>query len=287
MSFNPRVGIVVLNWNGWEDTSECLSSLRQITYENSEIFVVDNASTNNSVRELRNKFPDICIIESNTNRGFSGGNNLGIKHAKEQGCSHFWLLNNDTVVSPESLDDLVNKFLKDAQFGLLGSVIYEYYEPEKVQAWGGSSLSMPLSITKHYTKPVEDSKIGCILGASMFTSYDILEKVGYLDEKYFFFLEDTDLSLRVRLSGYKLGVATNSIVYHKGGSSIKSVDAHRNIKADVYYNTSLGYFMKKHKSGLFFASLRVSLMVINKIIKIEINRVSILLSAYIKGYNSK
>src|ERR1700730_5456094 len=100
---NPRVACIVLNWNGWSDTIECLDALYQCTYLNVTVIVVDNGSTDDSVASIRGAHPDVLLIESGTNVGFAGGNNIRIRHALAHGAYYLWLLNNDTKPAPDAL----------------------------------------------------------------------------------------------------------------------------------------------------------------------------------------
>lgn len=288
LSKDDSVAIVILNWNGWEDTVECLQSVYGLRYNNFKVFLVDNASENDSVDRILKFFPDIDIIKSDTNLGFSGGNNIAIRKALAEGFKYFWLLNNDTTVNSESLAALVEKFKSDDDLGLLGSVVIEYYRPEKIQAWGGGYLNRFLALTGFFDLPVADEKIDHILGASMFTSNEVLKRVGLLDEDFFFFMEDTEFSLRVKRL-YKLGVAENSFVYHKGGSSLKNQGSHKNLSADQYYVASVARFIRKRNSlfsGLSALS-RLLLIVLNRIKKGEASRIPLIIKAFVKGYGSQ
>ena len=119
-----QVCCVVLNWNGWADTLECMGALRECTYPRLTIIVVDNGSTNDSVARIKSAYPDILLLESGSNLGFSGGNNIGIRHALALGADFVWLLNNDTRPAADALDALVEKALSDGGIGAVGSICY-------------------------------------------------------------------------------------------------------------------------------------------------------------------
>lgn len=278
----PRVGIVVLNWNGWQDTVECLDSLRGLTYSNYEVIVVDNASTNDSVAQIRGRFPGVRIIESPENGGFSKGNNLGIRAFIEAGAEYVWLLNNDTTVSTLALNHLVEKIQYNKQLGLIGSVLYEYYEPWSVQAWGGSKYNSFLGIT---TNPkVLSDRVDHIIGASMFVRAQVLKTLGLLDESLFFFLEDTEYSLRVRDHGWKIGVAEASHVFHKGGSSLGGKSVSRSVRADLLFITSVGRFMRIRRMPLISVALRLLFIVLQRLRRRQFARIPVVVSAYSQGY---
>src|ERR1700747_2146681 len=111
------VEIVVLNWNGWRDTVQCLTSLRRLSYDDFRIIVVDNGSTDDSVQQIRQKFPDVSIIEAGANLGFAGGCNLGIRHAIRDETEYLWLLNNDTTVDSRALGAMVERAEVDPKIG--------------------------------------------------------------------------------------------------------------------------------------------------------------------------
>ena len=133
----PQVSIIILNWNGYKDTVECISSLKQIDYENFQVVLVDNGSSKNESELLNNSFPKIKTIRSDKNLGFSGGNNLGIKYLLEQSADYILLINNDTTVNKNFLDPLVEKMLQDKQVGIVAPQINYYSEPSLVWSVGG------------------------------------------------------------------------------------------------------------------------------------------------------
>ena len=126
----PKVSIIVLNWNGRNDTLECLESVERIEYPNFDVVVVDNGSNDDSVAAIHAKFPEITLLETGKNLGYAGGNNVGIHHALQQNANYILLLNNDTVVDPA----LVQQFVEAGQLmpegGAFGAKIYLYSKPD-------------------------------------------------------------------------------------------------------------------------------------------------------------
>lgn len=280
---DPFVSIVILNWNGWVDTIECLDSLGYLKYEPFEIIVVDNASTDDSVKQIKSRFPEVKVIENSENSGFSKGNNLGIRLAMNGAAKYVWLLNNDTTVSDTALKELVETAENNPLLGIVGSVLYEYDQPGVVQAWGGGDFNVLLSTTSHYKFP--SNKIEHIIGASMFIRRQVLEEVGMLDETFFFFMEDTEYSRRVKSLGWQLGVANRSRVYHKGGASIKSdAGSKKSIESDRFYIKAVGIFMGLSKIPVALVALRLFIILARRIVKGQINRIPILTNDYLKGY---
>ena len=146
----PKVCIIVLNWNGWADTCHCLSSLQHLTYSNYRILVVDNGSTDDSVEQIRTQFPGIELVEAGSNLGFASGCNAGIARALAAGADYVWLLNNDTTVDASALGGLVDKASSGLRIGAVGSAIYFTEEPNRLQAWGGGAVNFWLGRSRHF-----------------------------------------------------------------------------------------------------------------------------------------
>ena len=237
-----KVGIVLLNWNGWDDTRVCLSSLRQLQYANLEVIVVDNGSSDNSVARIREEFPETKVIETGCNLGFAGGCNLGIVCALGQGSDFVWLLNNDARVHPEALQSLVDKARSSPDIGACGSAIYAMDDPYRLEAWGGGYINFWLGRSRHFLHPVPDEAVDFITGASMLITREVIERVGLLDQRFFMYWEDADFCCRLRAAGWKLAVAGESRVWHKGSSSTGKGSAN----LDRYFNASAARFFEKH-----------------------------------------
>ena len=244
----PCVAIIVLNWNGWRDTLQCLQSLEQLNYPNYFVVVVDNGSTDDSVQRIRQAYPEITLIETGKNLGFSGGNNVGIRYALEHGAEYVWLLNNDTVVDAHALTAMITLAESDAQIGAVGSVIYEMNTPEKIQVWGGGKVHLWIGIERLFTRPVSFKKIHYIAGASLLIRRAVVEHIGLLDEKFFMYWEDADYGFRIRKAGWKLVVASDSTIWHKGSSSFQG----RSTLLIKYFHASAVPFFMKYALFPFF-----------------------------------
>lgn len=242
-----RVAIVVLNWNGSKDTQLCLSSLRQLNHKNYEVIIVDNDSSDDSVDRIRCDFPEVTVIETGDNRGFAGGCNRGISRALSNGADFVWLLNNDTIVDAEALQSLVKKAQEDRRIAAVGSAIYSMEEPHRLQAWGGGHVNFWLGRSRHFLVPMPDDAVDFITGASMLVSRKALESVGLLDEQFFMYWEDADFCLRLRKSKWKLAVAGDSKIWHKGSASVGK----DSVTLDRYFNTSAAQFFRRHAAVPF------------------------------------
>jgi GT2 family glycosyltransferase len=215
----PQVYCIVLNWNGWADTMECVDALKECAYPNLRIVVVDNGSTNDSVSRIRAAFPDILLLQSTKNAGFAAGNNIGIRRALADGADYVWLLNNDTEPAPDALDALVQKMLAANTIGAVASICYFSGAPSTVQAWAGARVNMWIGYGRLSTSPRRDEWFDSLNGTSMLVSRRALEEVGLLDEGFFLYWEDTEFCLRLRKNGWKIAAAPDSHVLHKVNAS--------------------------------------------------------------------
>ncbi|MBU3924528.1 glycosyltransferase family 2 protein [Patescibacteria group bacterium] len=230
----PKVSIIILNWNGWQDTLECLDSLTKIFYPNYEVIVIDNNSTNESAAKLKVKSEKLKVegknfklIENKENFGFAGGNNPGIKYAVENKSDYVLLLNNDTIVDPDFLEKLVKAGESDQNFGIIGPKIY--YESDKNRIWFGGGYFSWLGGGRHMEydkiddKPLDEAikEVDFMTGCCFLIKREIIEKIGPMNEDFFLYYEDTEWSLRARKNGYKVIYAPSSHIWHKISRSVK------------------------------------------------------------------
>lgn len=221
MSCDPHVCCVVLNWNGADDTTECLAALEASTYPNLTVMVVDNGSTDDSVSRIRVAYPDILLLQNEKNLGFAGGNNLGIRHALAHGADAIWLLNNDTKPAPDALSALMAKAKSDPRIAAVASICYYADAPSTVQAWAGSRVNLWIGYSGLARVPREDAWFDSLNGTSLLISRNALEDVGLLDEGFFVYWEDTEFCLRLRKKGWRIAAAPDSRVLHKVSASTR------------------------------------------------------------------
>jgi len=236
----PSVFIVIVNWNGLADTLECLESLRYLDYPNFEILLVDNASADNSVETIRCRYPSVRILENSRNLGFTGGNNVGIRHALGNGASYVWLLNNDTTVDRHALFCLVEAGERDRGIGILGSKIYYSSEPDVI-SFAGATIDWSRGTSSHIGRGEVDrgqydnlSEVDRVSGCSMLVKKEVCETVGLFDDTFFLFVEDVDWCVRAKRSGFRCVFVPASAVWHKEGSSIRKAEYG---SLYSYYNT--------------------------------------------------
>lgn len=216
------VSIIVLNYNGKEYLSDCLNSILQQSYEDFEVILFDNSSSDNSVEFVQNNFLNdkIKIVRSERNLGFAGGNNEALKHAKG---NLIVLLNNDTVVDKEWLSELVRGLSYTVDTGMVQSLVLTDGIPMKYYEKNGT-----INLFGHNIMEVFDinedgmGEIFQVNGCSLIIRKDLLNKLGGLfPEEYFAYAEDTYLSFKVKFAGYKIFHNSKSVVHHKGSSTMK------------------------------------------------------------------
>ncbi|MBI5885219.1 MAG: glycosyltransferase family 2 protein [Deltaproteobacteria bacterium] len=213
--------IIVLNWNGVDDTIECIQSLKKMTYRDYAILLVDNASTDGSVAVLSKKFPEIKIIEAHKNLGFAGGANLGMRHALSAGAQYLILLNNDTVVAPDFAGELVKAAENDKKAGILSSKVY-FYDRPGVLWYAGASFNRWLGWGRHRGFGSMDigqfdrlEPTGRPCGCALLATREFCEKAGLLEEEYFCYCEDMEWGMRAGNLGYATLFVPSSKVWHK------------------------------------------------------------------------
>lgn len=220
----PLTYIVVLTWNGWNDTEECLRSLVPVAANGIRVLLVDNGSADGTPEKVRRAFPEVEVIENGNNLGFPGGNNVGIREALSKGANFVILLNNDTVVDKDFARELLSVAVQDKKVGMATSKIYFYDRPETIWFAGGD-FSTWTGRSRHegygevdrgqYDNAVE---IGRPCGCSLLVTRAFLEDVGLLDEDLFLYGEEIDWALRARQKGYQSVLAPRSKVWHKWAS---------------------------------------------------------------------
>lgn len=224
----PKVAIIILNWNRKEDTIECLESLKNITYSNYEILLIDNGSTDGSVECLKKRYPEIELVENETNLGYAEGNNVGIRRAMGKGADYVLLLNNDTVVDQDFLGELVTVAESDLMIGFVGPKVYYYnYEGRKdiinfaggnLNMWKGKAWHIGINeIDRGQYDRIKD--VDYIEGSCLLANKEMLIKIGLLDQVYFAYWEDNDLCKRGYAVGYRSVFVPMAKIWHKTSAS--------------------------------------------------------------------
>ena len=221
-----KVGIILVNYNGFADTVDCVNSLKKIIYQNYEIIIVDNASSAQVTADQTDILRENCVyIESRENLGFSGGNNLGIERAIADQCDYVCLLNNDTTVEPDFLNVLVAEAESHPEAGILCGKIPYYYEPNKIW-YAGGEFDFRKSLASHTSWNEIDSdfskttrQITFATGCLMLMPVPVIQKLGGMSEDFFLYAEDTDLCCKVMKAGHTIRYCNAAVIYHKINSS--------------------------------------------------------------------
>jgi GT2 family glycosyltransferase len=259
-----RVAIIVLNWNGLDDTARCLESLHHLlTSDDVEITVwaVDNASIDGSAEAIPERFPWARHIHNDTNLRYAGGNNVGIKAALDDGADFVMLLNNDTEVDPGLVMDLLADADAHDGAGLFAPMILD----AGGRVWfGGGGVSRALGFTWHRrlgqsppSRERSSQATDYVTGCCLFARREVFESIGPLDEGYYLYAEDTDFSLRARDAGYQCRLVPRGRVVHYVSSS--SGGAVNPFKA--YQRTRAGLrLFERHARGIEQLTWRIGFL---------------------------
>lgn len=212
--------ILLLNYNRFDDTVACIESLNKITYNNFKILLIDNNSTDKSYEKFIDRFTDLEVIQTGKNLGYTGGINFGFRIAIERKSDYILVLNNDTIVEPEFLKELVSGISNEENAAAIGGTILcehdrkkIWYAPGKLVPWRG--LAVHTNKDKNYNfshSKVEETTF--ITGCMILFRTVFLTDVGLEDERFFMYLDDIELSARI-LRKYRLLYAPKAIIYHK------------------------------------------------------------------------
>jgi GT2 family glycosyltransferase len=244
----PLVAILVLNWNRCQDTLACVESVGRLAYPRFTTVVIDNGSSDGSPKALCERFPRIEVIETGGNLGYAGGNNVGIGWALRQGADYVLILNNDTIVEPGALSELIRVASTDRRIGVAGPKVL--CEPDRHLLYScGESQSLWFN-RRHIATGVPDAKtdqtprdVDYVVGCALLVRRDFIDRVGLLDEVFFAYYDEVDWCFRGRRLGYRVVCVPSAVVYHKGevssGKGLNPITA--------YFRTrNWVYFMRKH-----------------------------------------
>jgi len=295
-SQKKEVYIIILNWNGWTDSIECLESIFRQDYSRYKVVICDNNSHDASLEKIKswaegslnvsvskdNPLYHLCsppvnkpipyieyqrqiaeaggnsdikdiplvLIQTGENLGFTGGNNVGISFALANDANYIWLLNNDTIISPNCLDEMVASIESDSNIGVVGSKIYFanpinqiWFAGAKFHRHFGQSVMTGFSKFDDGQSWETDVDAAFITGCSMLIKSQVLHKIGFLDDDYFFGMEDLDFSIRVNNAFLRCVVARKAKLWHKVSTSTGGMDS---AIYTYYYLRNRLLLMKKH-----------------------------------------
>lgn len=309
-----RSYIVLVNYNGYKDSIECLESLLPQLGEQSRVVLVDNGSTDGSLPYLINwaedngkkyaffdekllpdsgfhSLPEITLIKSDTNGGFAAGNNIALKWIlNDKEWQWVWLLNNDTIVPPETIDRLFEAAaLFEPRVGIAGTRIFNYYNRNVLESIGGkynrrwaTTRFIAAGETDYlYSKERFRKEVDYVQGASMLVKHQFLEEVGLMEERYFLYFEELDWITRGKRKGWIIDLADKVSIYHKGGSAISGMGS-SSLLADICSLVNRARFTGKfYPQYLLFVYLSFLLVLFNRLRRNQGNRIPLLLKAMV------
>ena len=229
MKKTPLVYIIVLNYNGYRDTIECIESLKYISYNNYRIIIVDNYSTDGSEKVLKEKFCDCIFLQTGRNLGYAGGNNIAIEYALVNNAEYICILNNDVIVTVDFLSELVEYSEQNQDVAMVGPMICEYADDRIIQSTGAMvdlyRGKIPLINCGKTEEYITEKIVKCdfVGGACILVRKSVVDQIGLIPENYFLFFEEAEWCLKAKKIGYAIICNCNAKVKHKGSVSIKKV----------------------------------------------------------------
>src|SRR3954452_1497802 len=216
--------VVLVNYNGTEDTRKCLRSLEKLT-DPCSVVLTDNKSNDDPLPKLRAEFPWVHYVQNTVNGGWSGGNNCGIRYALDRGATWLFLLNNDTTVRPDVVGRLLAAAEARPDYGILGPVIRYMDEPELVMT-DGVVFNRPgypgffqrVEVPERSAEPPVVTDVDIVNGCAMMVRADVFRRIGLIDDRFFLLHEEADFCLRAKAAGFNCGVLAEGMVWHKGSS---------------------------------------------------------------------
>jgi len=246
MESSPLVSIITVNYNSTEVTAELLRSIKKVNYPSLEVIVVDNASREDPTQRLREVDPDVKVMVSATNRGFSGGNNLGMRAA---GGAYFFLVNNDTEFTPGLIEGLLDVFRQHEDAGMACPKFHFYYHPAIIEYAGYNRLNvLKGSCTMIGNKEKDEGQYDVerstpfAHGGAMMVPAKVVQEVGEMPECYFLYYEELDWSEQIRRKGYSIYYQPRALIYHKESVSVGK----KSLVKTFYHTRNRILFMRRN-----------------------------------------
>lgn len=251
---NPLISIITVNYNQADVSCELLRSIKDNSYQNIEVFLVDNASKENPEAKVKANFPDVNVILSDKNLGFAGGNNLAIPHCNGD---YIFFVNNDAELTNGCIETLLEAFENNEDLGIISPKIC-YFPTAKdqkkdiLQFVGATEINNLTARNTTIGELEEDdgqfkklSPTPYIHGAAMMVSKEVIEKVGMMSEFFFLYYEELDWSERIKKAGYDIYVEPNAKIYHKESLSVGTDSPLKT----YYMNRNRILFMRRHRKS--------------------------------------
>ena len=222
-----RISAIILNWNAAQDTIRCIQNIHNWSHLQTEIWVVDNASTDNSADVIKRTCPDVYWVQNKINLGFGGGNNRGLEQVLAHSDAPILLLNNDAIIAEQDMLLLVDALENQPQLGCIGPLLFDRAHPNKLISAGGRDISRYIQthITQIVSAPLQS--VDYVPGTVILLRAKILREIGLFDETYFFSGETADLCERMRQKGYTCAVDTRAHALHEQHIELDRIEALR------------------------------------------------------------
>ncbi len=287
----PLISVIVLNYNGKHFLKDCFDSLLVSTYPQVELLMVDNASTDDSIAFVESSYPQVRVLNSGGNIGYSAGNNLGIREARGK---YVLLLNNDIEVTPGWLEPIIEEFESDEKIAAVQPKIRHMIERDAFEYAGAAGGMIDIfgfpfmrgrvfyTIEKDRGQYDTDIDLFWTSGAAMAIRKSVLEEAGYLDDDFVHHMEEIDLCWRILIQGYRLRIRTDSVIYHYAGGTIKAAS----FKKEYWNHRNSVFMMMKNYSSHRLAYLLVMrwlldmLVVAKSAVVLDIRKIAAILQAH-------
>ena len=288
---NSKVAIIIVNWKQYELTKSCLFSLKKINYDNHQIILIDNESNQKELKSIKNQFENIITFSNERNLGFTGANNIGIKHAIKNEFEYVMLINNDTEVEKNFISPLIDSLEKNKNLGAVQPLILNFDSRKKVWNAGGF-LNKFFGYFYVNKNPKEIKKnIDWITGCCFFVRIEVIKKIGLLDESFFAYYEDVDWSIRIKNSGYDLAFIKSSVIYHHCSKSSQNELSEGKLSPFVHYLNIRNHIFLLRKNRDIFNFMGVLLFQFFKtisysiylIVRLRINKLNMVYKGLIDG----
>jgi hypothetical protein len=218
---SPLVSVIILNTNRKEDTLAALDSLKKNDYPSLHCIVLDNSSTDGSPEAIEEIYPEVQLVRLEHNLGYAGNNNVGIELALRNGAQWILVLNEDTILAPDCVRFLVEAGLSKPEIGIVGPMIYHFNEPHVIQSAGGSmdalwrASHMGQNELDHNQYP-SVHEVSWISGCAIMVRRELVQQIGSIDERFFYYFEETEWCVRARRAGWKIMHVPAAKIWHKG-----------------------------------------------------------------------
>ncbi len=253
-SVQPLVAMIVLTWNQRDLTLDCLASLAKMHYPADclELIVSDNGSSDGTAQAIRERYPQVTVIENGENLGFVEGNNVGVRYALDHGADYVMLLNNDTVVDAAMLTALLEVAESDQEIGIVGPKML-YFDPPDVIWCAGNSIDwdqgglIRLQADQRDTEEADERprEVDYVTGCGICLRREVVEQVGMLDPRFFIYYEESDWCLRAHRAGWRVLYVPQACLWHKVSAAMGTASP----ATDYYMARNVLLFITKHHHG--------------------------------------